>query len=449
MRRPAPMTAALLGLLLSPLFAQNPALPPKLSSEAPCSKCGGYQLAGHLIQSPRADYRIDSDLPEIYTTNGVLYSTAPVLPPMKTMDGVDIPEAMRRQQNAGFTAIDGSFEVFLYHLSQNHAKGETRRIVVYAKNVGTGAAIVAPQQAIFHGPNAGQPGSVESRLGEAVMTEHWQPTAVEPVEIAPGTGAVVGYTKTIGAAEEGPDTSKAVFVTGTVRAAVSGNNPKLQVSVVAIPGDTPRGLFGAAAAMLLGVGAQSGEGNMDMLIPPPECHVRRVVGTAKNMMWQSDPVTLDVATLPAEGIPFQMALPKVQSVGCEAARQTADLLLHPPYVHPDSVGNFQMEYLVTLALANSGKAPHNADLRFGKEDQRVGLAWQLVAASEATPLEALEEQPVSIGWAGKGTEGLVAPAYDASMLKAPLTIAPGAKQVVTVRLMVLGTSSLPYQLWVK
>lgn len=437
---------ALLSLLIGTAAAAPPA---KLASDQLCSKCLGYLLPGQLVQSPRADYRIDSDLPEIYTSNGVLYTTAAVLPPMKTKAGVEIPEEMRRQRNAGFKAIDGSFEVFLYHLSQNHAPGETRRIVVYAENRGAAPVVVAAQQAMFHGPNSGKLGSVETRLGEVVMAERWQDSDIDPVEIEPGAGAVVGFTRTIGATEDGPDSSKSVFVTGTLRAAVSGTDPNLQVSVVSIPGDTPRTDFAAAAAKLMAVGAQSGEGAMDLLIPPPECHVRRVVGTARNMMWQSDAVTLDLATLPEGGMPFLMALPKVQSAGCESARQTADMLLHPPYVHPDSVGNFQMETVVTLNLTNSGTEPHTADIRFGKNDQRIGLAWQLAMGKEPTPLESLETLPVSVGWAGKGTDGLAEPFYDSSMLKQPLTIAPGTQQTVSIRLMVLGTSSLPYHLIVK
>lgn len=169
-------------------------------------------------------------------------------------------------------------------------------------------------------------------------------------------------------------------------------------------------------------------------------------------MWRGDLFQLDVNTLKPEGAPFLMALPKVQSGGCEMARQTADLLLHPPYVHSDSVGNFMMEYKLTFRLANTGNVPRKFDVHFGKNDARIGLAWQAALGDKEIPLTDLEKLPVFIGWAGKGTPGLAPPFYSESMLSAlggPCSIEPGSSRVLNLRLMILGTSSLPYHLIIR
>lgn len=434
-----------------------------LTSTTLCNRCVGYWLPGELFPSPRTVYRIDSDLPEMYYSNGVLYATTAVLPPMKTKDGEDIPEAMRRQKNNGFSAIDDSFEVFLYHLSQNHAPGETRRIVVYAKNIGAIPAVLAPRQAMFHGPNAGKLDSVESQLGNVVLQEHWE-HPVHSFTLEPGKGGIVGYTKQLGAGKNSADETPAVFVTGMLRADMgsqTSERPKLELYVVSIPGNTPRAEWVTRTESLLGIGAQSGENSMNLLIPPPTCHVRRVVGTSRNAMWRNQPFHLNVEDLSPEGISFLMALPKVQSGGCEQARQTADLLLHPPYVHSDTVGNYMMEYYLVFRLTNPGEVPRKVDLRFGKTDARIGLAWQAVVGDMEKLPDEFENQPVRISWAGKGTPGLSPPFYSARMLmnkegdEMPLNnviglheepIAPGDTKVISMRLMVLGTSSLPYHL---
>lgn len=437
-------------MVATPAVAATPLVP--LASDAECNRCAGYLLPGAPVPSPQTVWRIDSDLPELYNSNGVLYATTSVLPPFDTHKDGPVPVEMRTQRSpSGFTAIDGSFEVFLYHLSENHAPGEKRRIVVLARNSGKSTATVTPRQAIFHGPNSARPGGVESLLGEAVFAEKWE-TPVVSAAIAPGDSAIVGFTKQLCADVNGPDTTKAVFVTGTLRAGVAsadGTKPALDIFVVSIPGTPDHSAMKAAALALLGTGANSGETFMDLRIPPPSCHVRRVVGVAPNVLWKSGDVTLDVAALPGDAVTFPMAVPGVQAVGCETARQTVDLALHPPYVHPDSVGNYMMEYRVDLRLENGGKTPRTADVRFGKTDQKVGLVHQVLAGDAPAADAALTALPPTITWAGKGSDGVVEPRFDASLLTAgEIEIPPGGAKTVSLRLMVLGTSCLPYDLHV-
>lgn len=423
----------------------------ELWSDAPCARCTGYWMPGTHAPSPRTVYRIDSDLPEIYTTNGVLYSTRPVLPPFDMVDGKPVPEEMRTQKNLGFESIDDDFEVFLYHLSREHAPRETRRIVVYLRNTGDIPATVAPRQVMEHGPNAGNPTSVESALTRRVLTEAWDIVA-DPLTVEPGQGKVIGWTKRLGAGADGADTTRSTFVTGILRAGVSGTKggkPSLEVSVISVPGLDNLEELDSQAEALHNTGAQSGETNMDLTIPPPECHVRRVGGVSPNVMWVSAPLRFDVATLPDEDIYFQMAKFAVQSVGCEEARQSVDMLLHPGYVHADTVGNYMMEYLVTMTLSNSGQEPRQVDLQFGKDDAPIGLAWQMAIGDEPATIAQLESLPVQIEWAGKRRTDN-APYFTKTMLPdGPLTIAPGEQTTVSMRLMVVGTSSLPYQIHLK
>ncbi|MEQ8821547.1 MAG: hypothetical protein RLY93_15035 [Sumerlaeia bacterium] len=458
--RPIARSAAWIGLCaflnlftFAPLSTAEPTPLQPLASEEDCERCVGHLLPGRHVNSPRTYYRIDSDLPEIYYTNGVLYSTKTVLPPFKTDKGEPVPEEMRTQVNKGFRGIDDSFEVFLYHLAKQLSPDETRRIVVYVENIGDIAARIEPRQAMFHGGNAGTPTSVESQLGRAVFEEDWD-TPVGSLTLEPGQGAVIGMTKKLNSKLQDDNNTAATFVTGIVRADVSApqgvhRRPKLEVTVLSLPGSTDPARYDDAVAALMGTGADSGETYMDLLIPPPDCHLRRVVGTARNVLWQSDPVVIDVAALPEKDggrVTFPMTLPEIQSAGCRQAQQTLPLLLHPPYVRPDSIGNYHMEYYVTMTLMNGGAEPKTVDLRYGKEDARVGLVWQMAVADEAMPLTELEKLPTIIGWAGKSAEGSVEPDYDESMLEAagPLTLEPGESKTVSLRTMVLGTASLPY-----
>jgi len=165
-------------------------------------------------------------------------------------------------------------------------------------------------------------------------------------------------------------------------------------------------------------------------------------------MWRTDRLAFDVAALPEGGLRFPMAVPQVQAEGCPVAVQTTNLALHPGYVHPDSIGNYMMEYLITMTLINNEKTAHTFDLSFGKTDQKIGLVYQITAGPGAVPLEDMQLLPVQIAWAGKGSEGVTEPHYETSLVEdGPMVLQPGEANTVTARLMVLGTSSLPYDLW--
>ena len=70
-----------------------------LSGEEPCNRCEGVPLPGQIIPSNETVYRIDSDLPELYYSNGLLYSTQDVLPTFLTKELKEVGEDMLTQQN--------------------------------------------------------------------------------------------------------------------------------------------------------------------------------------------------------------------------------------------------------------------------------------------------------------------------------------------------------------
>lgn len=450
--------SALAFLAISALAAAGEPTPLRpLASDALCAKCTGYLLPGHPVPSPHAKFRIDSDLPELYLTNGVLYTTKAVLPPLRSKNGDEIPASMRTQRNIGFDGIRDSVEVFLYHFSQSKKDnpGEMRRIVVLAENVGPSPARVSPRQVIVAKSGMAHVGSVESILGERVFTDKFD-TPVAPMLIQPGSAAILGYTPQLGAKEDGEDTAKSNFVNGILRAKVDAESldpnsrPRLQVSVVSIPASPDKSTMLAQAMANLERGADSGEGYINMATPPEFCAVRRVVGVSYCQMWQSDVVRIDAAQLPDGGIEFPMALPANQSVGCEDARQTVDLLLHPVFVHPDSIGNYHMEYFVRLVLANGGTTEKSVDLRFGKKDAAIGLVWQIATGAAPLTYEEISKRPHTHNWTGKGAKDAVAPRFDASFLQdGAVKLAPGEEKAVTLRFLILGTSSLPFDLIVQ
>ena len=346
----------------------------KLESTRSCDRCAGYLLPGRIEASPETVYRIDSDLPEIFLSPGVLYTTRAELPEFLTKDGKAVPREMRVQRNAGFAGIDGSFEVFVYHMSNPAIDGaptapRERRVVVYAKNVGSAAAVLKPRQIMeAHGTMAKADGP-ESRLAYRVMEDRWE-RMVDEVRLEPGKGEVIAWTPRLSVkGAKGKDETGSDFVTGLVRVEVESEEAKaerqnpsptpslgegasrhgvFEVTVVAIDGAVEAEDFGSAAEALLDVGARSGEGAMDLTIPPPECHVRRVVGVSKNFLWRSEDVRLDASKLDERGVSFLMAAPGIQTLQCPQAKQTQDLLLSPGFVHPETIGNYMQEYLVTL-----------------------------------------------------------------------------------------------------
>lgn len=425
-----------------------------LQSDDKCSRCTGFLMPGRIVQSPETVWRIDSDLPEIFLSRGVLYSTVPVLPPFNTKDGVAVPESMRKQRNAGFRSIDGSFEVFLYHMSNPGEEPRSRRVVVYARNVGSEPVRIRPRQIMEHSGQMAKVDGPEGRLGVRQLGEKWD-RVIEAVDVASGQGAAIGWSPRL-TKSGGIDATISDFFTGTVRADVEMNaagKPALDVHVVAVGSDVPVEGLAAACEGLLNKGAHSGEGGMDLLIPPPECHVRRVVGVSRNMLWESENVVLDATALGADGVAFQMAAPKVQTVGCENARQTQDLVLHPPYVHPDTVGNYMQEYMVTLTLANPGTSPRTVDVRFGKKDADIGLAWQDSIGDAPATRETMAGLPIMTEWAGGWRADDLLADQRSFFIKAPgtndatpLVLGPGQQRTVTLRFLPLASSSLPFQI---
>ncbi|HEX8876379.1 MAG TPA: hypothetical protein VF777_06495 [Phycisphaerales bacterium] len=455
----------------------------KLESSRSCDRCAGYLLPGRIEASPETVYRIDSDLPEIFLSPGVLYTTRAELPEFLTKDGKSVPREMRVQRNAGFAGIDGSFEVFVYHMS-NPAPGgaptapRERRVVVYAKNVGSAAAVLKPRQIMeAHGTMAKADGP-ESRLAYRVMEDRWE-RMVDEVKLEPGKGEVIAWTPRLSVnGAKGKDETGSDFVTGLVRVDVESEEAKaerqnpsptpsptpslgegasrhgvFEVTVVAIDGAVEAEDFGSAAEALLDMGARSGEGAMDLTIPPPECHVRRVVGVSKNFLWRSDDVRLNASKLDERGVSFLMAAPGIQTQQCPEAKQTQDLLLSPGFVHPETIGNYMQEYLVTLTLVNPGAAAKLVDVRFGKQDADVGVAWQVDVGDTAATRETLMDYPTLVEWAGgwrkddlpDNTRSFFM--NDLARGEAQWIAVPGkSERTVTIRMMPVGSSSLPFEL---
>ncbi|MBI1290731.1 DUF3370 family protein [bacterium] len=441
-----PRGAAKLGLLL--LLASGATAAPvytpllSLGNDVECEKCQGYLLPGAVV--PREDYRyaIHSDLPEIFKTDGVLYATFPVLPPFDTAKDGPLAEEMRTQVNHGFTAIDDSFEVFLYHMSELENKSHPRRLVVLAMNKATEPVQLSPLVAIEAKGKMGTNDGPETRLARRVFTGDFETR--DSVTIEPGKAGVLAVSPIVAAAQDGPDSTTSSFVNGIVRGIVeSPGKTALDVAVVAIPADTPIGEYGAAAERLLSIGAKSGETAMDLRIAPPDCHLRRVVGVYRNFNWKGGAV-IDVTALPGDNLAFQMALPAAQAKGCEAGRQTQDMLLHPPYVRPETIGNYTIEYHVDLDLHNPSTETVPVDVRFGKPDASVGLVWT-AAVGEVGAVA--EPGPVRSGWAGAWAKGDL-PDDTLSFLESPLLLTAGESRRVRLHFHVVGTSSLPFQLHV-
>ncbi|MFN9976723.1 MAG: hypothetical protein ACK58T_43170, partial [Phycisphaerae bacterium] len=298
------------------------------------------------------------------------------------------------------------------------------------------------------------------------------------VRLEPGEGDGIAWTTRLSVKGwKGKDETESDFVTGLVRVEVEGEEAKgdakaerqnpsptpslgegasrhggFEVTVVAIDGAVEAEDFGSAAEALLDVGARSGEGAMDLTIPPPECHVRRVVGVSKNFVWRSENVRLDASKLDERGVSFLMAAPGIQTLQCPQAKQTQNLLLSPGFVHPETIGNYMQEYLVTLTLVNPGAAAKMVDVRFGKQDADVGVAWQVDVGDRAATREALMDYPTLVEWAGgwrkddlpDNTRSFFmndSARNESQWIEVP---AKSAK-TVTLRMMPVGTSSLPFE----
>jgi hypothetical protein len=444
------------GLALSAaISSQDPITTPALrhlSSTDPCHRCTERLLPGESQPHPAGRFRIDSDLPEIFETTGVLYTTRPILPPFETAAGVPVPLAQRTQINRQFPGLHTGFELYLYHLSQKALPGEIRRVVVLMRNLGAEPVRLEARDTILHGPNAGVATSVESRLARSVLAESWIRTHGS-VEVAPGEAEVVSWSKSLNGPTDNDEMSTARFLTGTVWCTIETPGqtpPDVELSVIAIDGRAmDRESMRRAALSAYGQGAKSGETAIDFLTTGTGCEVRRVSGVSPWTIWNGHPMHIDVSTLPTSGgLPFKMAMFASQSRGCEAARQSVDLVLYPPYAEPDSVGNYMMETLVSFRLVNPTNQPRSIDVLAGKDDAPIGLAVQVLAGPEPASRDQLRQQPVHVVWAGP-RRSKAGPPYHLEYLLGehpPVQVPPHSQISLNLRLMVVGSSSLPYVL---
>lgn len=430
----------------------RPTTPQPLSGPQQCSKCEFHLLPGQLVPNDWHKYTIHSDLPEPFSTPGVLYSTEDVLPPMRTNDDVPIPRSMRLQKKNGFDTIDDDFEVFLFHISRPGDGSTPRRLAVYAENRGEGKVRLAPRQVMVTDGLIGTVHEMESELGKRVLGRSgpWDKPAGEVVELVPGEGKVIAYSKQFSAPRNTDDMSANVNCFGIVRAAVVPMDDKptdLVVYTLGIPGGPPENV-NAVAKEYLEAGAKSAETYIDLLSEPTGCQLRRVIGVYESFAWRADPMTLALNELPAEGIRFQMAAAQMQTTGCPDAGQTQDMLLYPPYVRPETIGNFMTEYRVPITIVNQNQtAPQAFDLRFGKGDADVGLVWEGNVETHLDGNTAGINIPLQTGWAGPKQEQDL-PTDQRSFLAEPVVLQPCGKAQVNLRFMVLGNSSLPFQIGV-
>jgi hypothetical protein len=284
------------------------------------------------------------------------------------------------------------------------------------------------------------------------MTQTWD-RVHDRVEVAPGEAEVISWTKSLGAQEDTAELTRAHFFTGTVWCNVEtpGSDPAdLEVTVVAIDGRaTDRASMRQLALTSYGFGAKSGESTIDFLTTGSGCEVRRVCGVSPWVIWENQPMEVDVSTLPTSGgLPFKMAMFASQSKGCEPARQSVDLLLYPPYAEPDSVGNYMMEYIVRFVLVNTADQDRSVDVLGGKDDAPIGLALQVATGPSPASPDMLQSLPVTVTWAGPRRSQAGPPYYPKSLLGGlgAVTVPARSRLHLDMRLMVVGSSSLPYVL---
>lgn len=428
-----------------------------LESSQPCNQCTGTLLPGRTYHHPETRWGIISDLPESFGDYGVLYSTREVLPD----NGA--PEEMRKQRSSGgFTTINDSFDVFLFHLSK--VPDLAARIVVYAKNNGEKPVTVQPHQVVKSEGIIGTQHDFESELGRRVLGRLWDRTTAsasgnypditfgnnrqrrEPapaITIPPGEGRIVAYGKQFGsAAEDNPDASRNVNCFGYARVLLdeqSAGNADLEVSVIAIPAG-PREQMQAEAEKLINTGAKTTD-EVRMEREQQGCALGRAVGVYSNFFYQNDPVVIDASKLDEGGTSFPMALPEIQTAGCSDARQTTDLVLRPGYTRPDTIGNYIIEYTLDFQLINPSSEPQAVDLVFSKTGADIGLSYA-VAVTDGPKNEqanAFARAQVKSLWAGPKQS-----AVQKSLLESPVVIQPGQQRTLHLRFLVNGNSSLPF-----
>lgn len=429
-----------------------------LGVPAGCDQCEFTRLpGGPIFTGTGSRTTLISDLPEAFCTNGVLYSTLPVLPP----DNNNNPPLSLRTQTSpnGFNFVRGDFDIFLFHLISNANCSPAisdKRIVIYVTNEGTGPITVDAKQVIVTDGIIATVHEMERTLGAREMAEDWDTTAVGRIQtIQPGQGAVVAYSKRFRSSLNNLDRSTNINCFGRVRAAVSNsdeaNHPtQMHVSVIAIDGTVPvdSTSLANAAASLMGQGARSGETFIDMNTAPSGCQTRRAVGAYETFLWHTAPGQLTVDSNILTTRTFQMGLWQVASGGCPTAQQSIPLSLYPGFTRPDTVGNYHVDYRVNLRLVNRNPTEATVtDLGFGKANAPIGLGWQVVQTPGDQPFATtatLLAAPVRTAFAGPNRGALVRSflASDGG----PITIPPCGAVNVSLRFMILGNSSLPFQI---
>ncbi|MEQ8820981.1 MAG: hypothetical protein RLY93_12125, partial [Sumerlaeia bacterium] len=364
-----------------------------LADASGCDSCGGFLLPGSLHDDPNTTYYINSDLPEQFQGTGILYSTEDQLPPNGTSSS-----SLRTQTKNGFTYIDDNFDIFLFHI-EGQGGSQGKRMVVYAKNVGSNTVTVDPKQVMVTDGIILAVHEMENDLAEKVMNDDWD-TPVSSMNIAPGQGNVIAYSKRFDMSSSGTDKSQNINCFGRVRADVSGSNPKLEVYVMAID-DAAISENQSRAEALLNSGATNDESVIDLNTAPGSCETRRALGVFPSKQWRNDAITVDVNELGMDGVNFRMALSEVQSAGCSAGRQTADALLYPGFAPADNVGNYMMDYYLKLKFTNLNSAnPRTFDLNFGKDTADIGLAWRVVTTNSQPSDSTIDNATLRIDWAG-------------------------------------------------
>lgn len=398
--------------------------------------CAGLDLPGGPEPHPGANYSIHSDLPELFSSYGVLYSTRPVLPPDP---GGTVPLNLRTQTNSGFSTIDDGFDVFLFHITPGAGMPNATRIVVHAKNSGAAPVAIRPGQVILTQGVIGNVHEFESNLGRRWMEEDYDPQRLSEVVVPAGGGAAIAWSDIFG------PPGRNCF--GLVRAEVepAGAGTDLEISVVAIPG-VATSQIDAETANWLAIAATSAD-SVPITTPPGAGELRRAVGVFPNFQWRADTPIIDIDALEPAGKSFAMALSQIQAAACPEGRQTVPMVLHPGFAHGDTIGNYQVDYRVQLRLANASRTENRAfDVRFGKDDSDVGLAWRVATSSVPIGDAALDAQPVLTEWAGPSqADGLVRDTL-LEPFGGRITLRPCEELYLALRFAVLGNSSLPFVL---
>jgi hypothetical protein len=373
---------------------------------------------------------------------------------------------MRTQRpGSGFSTIDGDFEVFLYHMTSPSGGKMPRRVAVLVENIGADPVSLVAEDIMETTGVMGKPGGPEIRLSNRYQRNQWT-SRYGTITVTPGTMELISLSPRFGDGKDGrwigtkrdrvpaDDRSTSLFLNGQVMTRIiSPDKPSIHVHVVgmdaeeAAPAGTDRDFWSKRAQSLLDRGAKSGETGMDLRIEPPTCHVRRVAGVYRTFRWEGA-ATVTAQDLGTTDVRFQMALPAAQAGPCPEGVQTQPMLLSPPYVRPETIGNYMVQYLVHLTVDNTaGTKTLPYDLRFGKQDASIGLSWQVLPGKRAADDPEWKTTPLQDGWAGAWSFGDLAD-NTLPFIKKPGAVAPGDKESVTLYFTVAGTSSLPFQIHV-